>query len=109
MNQQNIPQITADEVKKAIDEKADVIILDVRTPEEFNRDHINESINIPVDELINKISEIMPDKNKLIYVYCLSGSRSDFAVNMMKQLGYSNVFSMTSGLLMWRSKRYPLQ
>lgn len=103
-----IPQITADEVKKAIDEKADVIILDVRTPGEFDRENISGSINLPVDDIAEKILVSVPDKNKVIYVYCLSGSRSDFAVNTMRQLGYSNVFSMTSGLLVWRSKRYPL-
>lgn len=103
-----IPQITADEVKKAVDEKADVIILDVRTPGEFDRENISGSINLPVDNITEKILSNIPDKSKVIYVYCLSGARSDFAVNTMKQLGYNNVFSMTSGLLMWRSKRYPL-
>jgi phage shock protein E len=106
--QSDIPQITADEVKKTIDEKNDFTLLDVRTMEEYARGKIESAINIPVYELSSKIGENVPDKNKLIYVYCLSGSRSDVAVQIMIQLGYTNVFGMTSGLLMWRSKKYPL-
>ena len=63
MSQSNIPQITAEEVQKAIVEKKDYVLLDVRTGEEFVRGKIDGSINIPVDELINKICEIVPDKN----------------------------------------------
>ncbi len=63
---------------------------------------------IPPSGHVNKILSVISDKNKLIYVYCLSGSRSDVVVNIMKQSDYMNVFSMTSGLLMWRFKKYQL-
>ncbi|RJQ38617.1 rhodanese-like domain-containing protein [Candidatus Microgenomates bacterium] len=108
MFQSNVPQITADGVQKAINEKKDAILLDVRTPEEYSRGKIDGSINISVENIPDQIVAAIPDKNKTIYTYCLSGSRSDVAVAMMKQLGYINVFSMTNGLLMWRSKKYPL-
>ena len=102
------PQITADEVYKAMNEKADVVLLDVRTPGEYSRGKIEGSINIPVDTIAIGVSTSLPDKSKTIYVYCLSGSRSNITVDTMKLLGYTNVFSMTSGLLMWRSKKYPM-
>ncbi|MFA6017464.1 MAG: rhodanese-like domain-containing protein [Patescibacteria group bacterium] len=108
MLQTNISQITVDEVQKAINEKIDVVILDVRTPAEYSRGKIEGSINIPVDDIASQITTAIPNKNKTVYVYCLSGSRSDVAVEIMIQLGYTNVFSMTSGLLMWRSKKYPM-
>lgn len=104
----NTSQITADTVYSAMNEKADVILLDVRTPGEYSRGKIEGSINIPVDTISNEVVTALPDMNKTIYVYCLSGSRSDVAVDIMRQLGYINVFSMTSGLLMWRSKKYPM-
>ncbi|MCR4277220.1 MAG: rhodanese-like domain-containing protein [Candidatus Roizmanbacteria bacterium] len=103
-----IIQITADEVKKSIDDKKDIVLLDVRTPEEYSRGKIEGSMNISVENITDQIIFAVPDKNKIIYAYCLSGSRSEVVVAMMKQLGYTNVFSMTSGLLMWRSKKYPL-
>jgi len=91
-----------------IGEKADVILLDVRTPGEYGKGKIEGSINIPVDTISNEVATKLPDKNTTIYVYCLSGSRSNVAVETMVQLGYTKVFSMTSGLLMWRSKKYPM-
>lgn len=108
MNSSNIPQITADEVYKAINEKKDVVILDVRTAGEFVRGHIEGSLNIPVDDIPSQVTAAITDKNKIIYVYCFSASRSDVAADIMTQLGYTNVFSMTSGILMWKSKQYPL-
>ncbi len=108
MTQSNIPQITVDEVQKAIIEKADIILLDVRTPGEYRKGKIEGSINVPVDTINDQISTVIPDKNKIIYVYCLSGSRSEIAVEMLQKLGYVNAFNMTNGLLMWRSKKYSL-
>ena len=61
---------------------------------------INPNVIVTCSHVVNK--------SKTIYVYCLSGSRSNVAVETMVQLGYKKVFSMTSGLLMWRSKKYPL-
>lgn len=104
----NIPQITADEVYAALQNKKECVLLDVRTPGEYSRGKIEGSLNIPVDTVSTGITTALPDKNKTIYVYCLSGSRSIIAVDTMKQLGYTSVYSMTSGLLMWRSKKYPL-
>ena len=102
------PQITADEVYSAVQDKKDVLFLDVRTPGEYSKGHIENSIHLPVEEVATQIESVLPDKAKTVYVYCLSGSRSTVAVNVMTQLGYTNAFSMTNGLLMWRSKHYPL-
>jgi rhodanese-related sulfurtransferase len=103
-----IPQISADEVHEAINKKADIVLLDVRTLGDYKKGRIEGSINIPVDEIQNKGGSLLPDKEKNIYVYCLSGSRSDYAASALIQMGYVNVFSMTSGLLMWRAKKYSL-
>ena len=101
------PQITTDDVFKALSEKKDVIFLDVRTRGEYGKGKIEGSINIPVDDIADQIVATIPDKDKTIYVYCLSGSRSTVAVDIMTRLNYTNVFSMSNGLLMWRSKQYP--
>ncbi len=105
----NLPNISAEKVKMAIDAKTDVLLLDVRTTSEYARGKIAGAINVPVDEVANKIASVLPDKTKTIYVYCLSGSRSVFAVDAMLKLGYKNVFNMTSGLLAWRVKGYTTQ
>jgi rhodanese-related sulfurtransferase len=103
-----VKNISADEVYKALVEKKDAVLVDVRTEGEFSRGKIEGSINIPIDTVTSQIEATVPDKNKTIYMYCLSGSRSDLAAAQLQQLGYTDAFSMTSGLLMWRSKKYPL-
>lgn len=107
-NQPVVPEIEASKVHEALENNEDVIIIDVRTPQEFSRGKIVGSINVPVDLVESKIEESVTDKNKTVYVYCLSGARSNMAVDAMVKKGYSNVYSMTSGLLSWRAKQYPL-
>jgi rhodanese-related sulfurtransferase len=101
-----VPQVNADDVKKAMEDGKSFVILDVRTPQEYAKSHIEGSINVPVDE-INNIDKTLPDKSTKIYVHCLSGSRSVMAVAEMVKLGYSQVFDMKNGLLAWRIKKYP--
>ena len=103
----NVPQISVDEVKQMIDAKEDLILLDVRTEGEVTRGKLENSINIPIDQIPAKVEGVMPDKNAKIVVYCLSGSRSVFAVEFMQKLGYKNALNMTNGILAWRAKGYP--
>lgn len=103
-----VPQVKVDEVKKAMDDKGDFILLDVRTPQEYAKGHLDGSVNFPLDEVDKVIETKFPDKKKRIYVYCLSGSRSVQAVDSMVKLGYSNVYDMKNGLLAWRVNKYPV-
>jgi phage shock protein E len=108
-NEQDVPHVTAEDVKKAIDNKEECILLDVRTEGEFVRGKILGSINLPVDKVDCDIQKIVPDKSAKVYVYCLSGSRSIHAVDSMIKLGYTNVFDMSHGLLAWRANYYPVE
>lgn len=65
-------------------------ILDVRTVEEFNGEHINGAINIPLDQVADRIEEIK-EMPKPIIAYCRSGNRSGVAVSILKQHGITDV------------------
>lgn len=101
--------VDVETLKKALDAKSDVVILDVRTHEEYGRGHIKDSINIPISDLVEKVENILTDKNKKIYVYCLSGARSERASEELVRLGFGNVYNVRSGLLGWRAHQYPLE
>ena len=103
-----VPQVEAKVLYEAIQANEDISILDVRTEGEYSKEKIQNSINLPVDQIVEKIESIIPDKSKKIYTYCLSGSRSVFAVNNMVKLGYINVFDVKSGLLAWRVNKFPV-
>jgi len=102
-----VNQISPDVVYNSLDNSA-ITIIDVRTPGEFSKGAIKGSVNIPVDEIAERISTSVTDKNRVLYLYCLSGSRSQMATDILNGMGYSQVFSMTNGLLMWRFKKYEL-
>lgn len=64
------------------------VLLDVRSPSEYEASHIPGSQNMHVNQLA-RIAELVPDKETPIFVYCLSGSRSQRAVAFLKKAGYN--------------------
>lgn len=74
--------LTMDEAKIEIEDNPNIIIVDVRTPEEYQKGHIPGAINVPV-ETPQLITEKIPDKNETIFVYCLSGGRAKEHVNYL--------------------------
>lgn len=93
-------QITAEEAKMIMDSGEEHIILDTREQDEFNEGHIPNAILIPYTEIENKAEEMLPDKNKLILVYCRSGRRSKIAAENLVKLGYTNVKEF-GGIIDW--------
>jgi rhodanese-related sulfurtransferase len=108
-NLPKVPQVSAEILKKAIDNQEKIYILDVRTPQELERGKIKNCINIPVAEIRQRIEKEVPDKKSKIYAYCLSGTRSAVAVAELIKMGYTDVYSVISGLLSWRIQKYPLE
>ena len=107
---QSKTSLTADEFEKDITAKANVQILDVRTPGEFFSGHIKNALqanwNDPA-EFERRIGFI--DKNKPVYVYCLSGGRSGAAAKKLRNMGYENVYELKGGTNAWRAAGKPLE
>ena len=77
-------------IKEALSNGA--VVIDVRTPREFDEGHITQSLNIPVDR-INSSAQRIKGMNKPIVFCCASGMRSSNAVSMMKQNGLKEVYN----------------
>ena len=77
-------------------ESKQVVVLDVRTIGEFSEGHVNGALNIDfyAPDFKTQISKL--DKKKTYKVYCRSGNRSGQSVNIMKELGFSNVENLGS-------------
>ena len=91
-------KITAEEAKKMMDSQ-EVIIVDVRTQEEYDAGHIENAILIPNESISTEPSELV-DKDAKILVYCRSGSRSRAASDKFVELGYKNVYDF-GGIVDW--------
>ena len=75
---------------KATDENSPIIV-DVRTPHEFQSGAYPGAVNIELDQLMERYGELGNNKSRDIIVYCASGARSAYAQRMLTQLGYTNV------------------
>ena len=93
--------LTAREAKERLDEDAGIILLDVRTQEEYDGGHIPGAVCLPVETFGDgDLTTLLPDKNAEIFVYCRSGRRSAQAAKLLTDLGYTAVTDF-GGILDW--------
>ena len=92
--------ITAEQAKEIMDTQEGYIILDTRTQEEYDDEHIPGAILIPYDEVTEKAEGVLTNKDQLILVYCRSGRRSKIAAEALVKLGYTNIKEF-GGIIDW--------
>jgi len=95
-------QIDVEELKDMIKNKKDIRILDVRTKREFGMGHIEDALNIPVDELRGNLDKL--DRNSKIVVHCRTSYRSYLAYLILKNSGFKNVWNLNGSYLSWIRK-----
>lgn len=98
--QKSDSSITTQQLKEKMKNDTTFIILDVRTPEELvgPLEKIDRAINIPVQELNNRINELEKYKDREIAVICRSGHRSAIATQILKKNGYKAI-NVKGGML----------
>ncbi|MFT9057170.1 MAG: rhodanese-like domain-containing protein [Ethanoligenens sp.] len=92
--------ISPKQAKERLDSGDTVLLLDVRTREEYKGGHIPNSISLPLDQLKTRITHTAPDKSAEIIVYCLSGGRAAQACGMLAAMGYTDVHNL-GGINAW--------
>ena len=99
--------ISAKDFNKMIKNDKSAIVIDVRTPEEFNNGHLRNSLNVNwFDENFDENLKIF-NKDLPVFVYCLSGGRSSKANEKIQSLGFKNVYELDGGILEWRKNKLP--
>ncbi len=94
-------KIDFDEAKRLID-TADCTILDVREESEYAAGHAAGAVLFPLDEInAETAAEIIPDKNKALLLYCRTGNCSAMAAEILKNLGYTEIYDIGS-LVGWK-------
>ena len=93
-------KISAADAKARIDSGDELIILDVRTQDEFDAGHIAGAILVPNETIIDEQPKLLPDLDAEILVYCRSGNRSGQAANKLIAMGYTNVVDF-GGIIDW--------
>jgi adenylyltransferase/sulfurtransferase len=97
----DVPAVTVEELKKKFDAKADIFVLDVREPHEYQICNLKGYL-IPVGDLPKRVNEL--DSSREIIAHCRSGVRSAKAVNFLRRSGFKKVYNLTGGILAWADK-----
>jgi len=99
-----VPAISVEELKKKLDAKSDVFILDVREPHEYQICNLNGYL-VPLNDLPKRVSEL--DSSREIVAHCKMGGRSAKAVQFLRQAGFKKVYNLTGGITAWAEKVDP--
>lgn len=99
-----VDEVTPQEARAK--QKAGAIIVDVREPSEWREGHIPGAVHIPLGSLGRRYEEL--DVSQEIIAVCRSGSRSVSAVMILQQKGFSQVSSMSGGMILWMRQRFPV-
>jgi len=99
--------ITPQEFKSKLD-SSEYVIIDVRTPEEYNSGHIKGATNINFYDNNFKEELNQLDKTKKYIIYCRSGARSSRALNIAKELKFKEIYDLQGGILAWTSNNYKI-
>lgn len=107
--QNGIKSLTPQEYKQAIQNDPSAIVLDVRQPQEYKMGHIKGAILINVlDEPLFEQEIKKLDKNKIYYLYCRSGKRSNKAALKMQKMGFK-VWELKGGIKSWTESKMPIE
>ena len=98
----DIKSITVEELKSKIDNKEDLVLVDVRTPQEYNGPlgHIDGALLMPVQTLADSVKNLEKYKDKTIIVYCRSGNRSQEGTKILQENGFKAI-NVLGGMKAW--------
>jgi rhodanese-related sulfurtransferase len=106
---QKIMQKNSTELSQILDKDKKIVVLDVRTPQEFAAGHLKGALNIDIyqDNFYSRIDKL--DKKATYLVYCRTSNRSTAAVGYMQQNGFKNLYQMMDGFPGWAFNKLPYE
>ncbi len=84
------------------------LVLDVRTPGEYSRGHLKDSVLIPLQQLQARWQEIARHKDKNLLIYCATGNRSTVAAKILIDNGFKRIFNLRQGISGWEREKHPV-
>jgi rhodanese-related sulfurtransferase len=96
------------DIKKKLDAREPMILVDTREDSEWARGHIPGAIHLGKGIIERDIEKTIPDKDATIVLYCGGGYRSALAADNLQKMGYRNVLSMDGGWRGWTEAGFPI-
>ncbi|MDI3287516.1 molybdopterin-synthase adenylyltransferase MoeB [Polyangium sp. 15x6] len=104
-----ISTVTLEEIKRRLEAREPMVLVDVREKEENRAGYIPGAISVPRGFLEMQIEQKVPDKNAPVVLYCAGGTRSALAAKTLVDLGYTHVESANPGFVRWKDLGYPME
>jgi len=104
-----ITSVSAQELMQLIDRNADILVLDVRGPDEHATGHIVGAENIPHTEILSRLNEIDSYRDKHVIVCCWAGGRADIAKRVLREAGFSSILDLRGHMAEWERLGYPVE
>jgi rhodanese-related sulfurtransferase len=112
-----VQEVTPEEAQADVDEGKEVVLLDVREPDEWARGRIPGAVHVPLRSVSFQCNPASPTadarltdhKDQRVVVYCAKGNRSLMAADALKKMGYRDVVSMKGGIVDWAKEGYPVE
>lgn len=98
---QLISEYSIEDLQYKMVHNQDFILIDIREDHEWLTGHIPSAIHLKRGNLTTEISQIVPDKNQEIILYCAIGFRSALSALELENIGYTNVYSLYGGIIRW--------
>lgn len=105
----SIATVSLEEIKRRLEDKTPMVLLDVREKEEYRAGYIPGAISVPRGFLEIQIEQKITDKNAPIVAYCAGGTRSALAAKTLQELGYTHVESANLGFVRWKDLGFPME
>jgi rhodanese-related sulfurtransferase len=107
---QPIPRITGSDLEQLMHHADDeLVILDVRSAEEFAAGHVPEARNIPHDQVAARLAELAPLHRKTVVLYCRSGRRSGIAAKILRDAGFTDLRQLEGDFPAWEAEQRPVE
>jgi sulfur-carrier protein adenylyltransferase/sulfurtransferase len=107
---ERIREVDPREVHDVVSNGYHAVVVDVREQNEFDAGHLPGAVLVPRSYLETRIENAVRDKDAHVILYCQSGNRSAFAAEtLQRDLGYTNVASMTGGITLWKDRGYEVE
>lgn len=103
------PQISQQQLLTALKSaEHNIVVLDVRSPEEYKEGHLNNAINVSHNTVADKLAQLSQYKDNTVVVYCRSGRRAAFAEKILNENGFKNLRHLTGDMNGWLAAELPV-
>jgi hydroxyacylglutathione hydrolase len=101
---EHLPHISVQELKTKLEQKEDIVVLDVRSQTEWDEAHIEGAVHIPSPDVRIRYEEV--DSKRFVVLLCNTAHRSSMAASILKQKGFTNLSVVTGGMTAWQAAGY---